>query len=155
VAIKMFHGTAGALLAAEPDDVFDAIVDVEHLPAWNVAIHAVVQTPHGPLVEDAEWVVQARSLWLTRRLSRSRATVIDRGKHRFEYTSRHGDRTSSYVMWAWDVRADIRGSELTVVWAAAYPRSSWRHNRLARIHVWQLETDVRRSLARLERYLAA
>jgi hypothetical protein len=153
MAIEMFYGTVGALLAAEPDDVFDTIVDVEHLPEWNAAVRHVVEAPRGPLVEDSEWVVQARTLRFTRCRSRSRATAVDRGKRRFEYTSRHDDRPSSYVMWAWEVRADIRGSALTVVWAAAYPRSTWERTVLARARAWRLEADVRRSLTSLEMYL--
>jgi hypothetical protein len=151
MAIDVLYGTVGALLAAEPDVGFDTILDVEHLPAWNAAIHAVVKTPRGPLVEDAEWIVQERSPNFTRCHSSSRAAVVDRGKRRFEYTSRPVDLTS-YVMWAWDVRADVRGSELTVV-CAAYPPSSWQHNRLARFRARHVETELRRSLGSLERYL--
>jgi hypothetical protein len=152
MAIEMFYGTVGALLTAEPDDVFDTIVDVYHLPVWNAAVHHVVEGPRGPLVEDSEWVVLTRSPRFMRCRSRSRATVVDREKRRFEYTSRHDDRLSSYVMWAWEVRADIRGSALTVVWAA-HAQSTWRPNLLARIHARQLEPDVRRSLTSLETYL--
>jgi hypothetical protein len=152
MAIQMFYGTVGALLTAAPDEVFDTIVDVEHFPAWNAAVHHVVKVPPGPLVEDSEWVVHARSLCFTRCHSRSRATVVDRAKRHFEYTSRHDGRPSSYVMWAWGVRSDIRGSELTVVWAD-YPRSFRQGSLFARVHARRLEADVRRSLTSLERYL--
>jgi hypothetical protein len=153
MAIEMFYGTVGALFAAEPDDVFDTIVDVSHLPAWNTAVHHVVEAPQGPLVEDSAWVGLARSLCCARCRSRSRATVVDRGKRRFEYTSRHDDRPWSYVMWAWEVRADIRGSELAVTWAAAYSRSFWRPSLLARFHARRFEAAVRGSLTNLETYL--
>jgi uncharacterized protein YndB with AHSA1/START domain len=151
--VEEFHGTAGVVLDASPQQVFAVLVDVARLPEWNAKVHHVIELPGGPVAEDSEWVVQMRAMG-TRWPSRSHATVVDAQGCRFEHTSRTDDGNPSYSMWSWEVRPDICGSELTVTWAM-YVRTFGRRTFAAPLRKPRLEAEVRTSLAGLNLYISS
>jgi uncharacterized protein YndB with AHSA1/START domain len=149
--VDEFHGTASVLLDATPSDAFALLTDVTRLPEWNAHIHHVINESGRAMVEDAEWVVQIRAMG-GRWSSRSRATVVDPDGLSFEHTSRSDDGNPSYALWSWQLRPDIRGSELTVTWAV-YPRSFWRRVLIARVRAPLLDREVHESLAGLNHFM--
>jgi uncharacterized protein YndB with AHSA1/START domain len=149
-AVDEFHGSANVLIDATPDQVFAVLTDIERLPVWNAKVHHVIELPDGPVVEDAEWVIEMRAMG-TRWPSRSHATAVDPANWRFEYTSCTDDGNPSYALWSWEIRSHARGSELTVTWAM-YVRSFWRRVLLSHLRKPKLEAEIRVSLAGLNSY---
>jgi hypothetical protein len=149
--VKEFHGTETVQLAASAREVFDLLVDVDRLPAWNANIHHVIERPDHPLTAGVEWVIQMRAMG-TRWPSRARALTVDSAALRFEHRSCTDDGNPSYALWSWQVVPHEHGSTLTVTWAA-HPRSFWRRLLLARARRPVLANEVRASLAGMDNYL--
>jgi hypothetical protein len=151
--VDEFHGSAGVLLDAAPEQVFAVLTDIAHLPEWNAKVHHVIEQPDGPVVEDAEWVIQMRAMG-SRWPSRSHATVVDPVRGRFEHTSRTDDGNPSYALWSWEVRPHACGSELTVTWAT-YLRTFWRRVLLSYLRKPRVDAEVHLSLAGFNRYISS
>jgi hypothetical protein len=149
--VEEFHGTACGLLDARPEQVFAVLVDVARFPVWNAKVHHVIELPDGPLTEDSEWVIEMRAMG-TRWPSRSHATTVDLEAGRFEHTSRTADGNPSYALWSWEVRPDLRGTELTVTWAM-YVRTFGRRMFAAPLRKPRLNAEVRASLTCLNDYV--
>jgi uncharacterized protein YndB with AHSA1/START domain len=147
-----FHGTESVQLPASAADVFDLLVDVDRLPAWNVHVNHVIERPNQPLAEGVEWVIQMRAMG-TRWPSRARAVNLDRAALIFEHRSCSDDGNPSYALWSWQVTPHESGSTLTVTWAV-YPKSFWRKLLLARARRPVLADEVKASLAGLPTYLS-
>jgi uncharacterized protein YndB with AHSA1/START domain len=147
-----FGGTASTQLDANPQAVFDLLVDPARLPGWNECIQAVLDAPVDPLQVGDDWVVRMRAMGRTWP-SRSHAVVVDRIGLRFSYRSSTDDANPSYVQWAWQVSPREGGSTLTVAWSA-HPATFWRRLVLARVRRPVLAREVRASLGRIGAVLA-
>jgi len=151
--ITEFSGTAQAVLAAEPADVFAAITDVARLPDWNDRIAKVLEPPPGPLAPGAEWVVKMSvppASWP----SRSRVLTCDPHRLVFRHISQSDDGNPSYITWQWTVTPESGGARLSVGWSAC-PRTFWRRLLFARLRRRQLAGEVPASLAALARHVAS
>lgn len=138
---------ASAIIPANADEVFGAVIDIAGLPRWNRAMTTVVEQTR-PFEVGAEWVVEFRVLGQTWR-SRSTVETLDTPGRRFVYRSGSDDGNPSYARWAWDVAADGAGSRVTVTWSL-HPATFWRRVLLARVRGRQLgRSEVPESLAAL------
>lgn len=140
-------------IPADPDVIFEAITDIDGLPAWNDAITTVVEAPT-ELVVGSEWVVELHALgqsWL----SRSSLGNLDREARRFGYRSCTDDGNPSWVDWQWSVDAHPEGARVTVQWDL-HPATFWRKVLFVHIRRRQLaRTEIPASLASLGRHVAA
>ena len=135
---------AKATVAADPDDVFRLITDLERLPDWNLEIPSVLETP--PAVEvGAEWVVRIRAVG-THWDSRSTVTELDPVRRRFSYRSRTDDRNPSHALWRWRIDAAAGGGSEVAVEVDVRPRTFWRRWLLARVRRRSLLAAMHSSL---------
>lgn len=145
--------THTAIIPAQPQAVFEALTDIEGLPAWNGAIAAVVEAP-AALVVGSEWVVELHALG-QRWHSRSTLTKLDPDARRFGYRSCTDDGNPSWVDWQWSVDEHPDGAEVTVAWDL-HPATFWRKVLFVHIRRRQLaRTEIPASLAALDRHVAA
>ncbi len=144
--------TFSRAINAPPDAVFDRVVDVEALPAWNSAITEVIERPDA-LTPGAVWKVKIHALGSTW-VSRSEVKTIDRAGRRFAYRSRSDDDNPSFADWQWKVDATAGGSEITVS-LDANPRSFLRKYLLIHLRKPSLRKEMQASLAKLSELVEA
>lgn len=141
------RATVSRDLSADPDALFETLVNPQRLPEWNKAITRVIETP-AALAPGDEWVVEMSAL-AQRWPSRSQVEVLDRSTRHFQYTSQSDDGNPSYATWSWVVSESSSGSRVTVSWQLN-PRTFWRRALLVRLRHHQLmKTEVPTSLAAL------
>ncbi len=85
-------------LPADPDALFETLVNPHRLPEWNKAITTVIDGPE-TLAPGDEWVVEMAAL-AQRWQSRSQVKVLNCSTRRFEYTSQSDDGNPSYAIWS-------------------------------------------------------
>jgi uncharacterized protein YndB with AHSA1/START domain len=139
-----FEGSATTRVAAPAPAVFDFVTDIDRLPTWNEAIERVTERPNS-IAAGAEWVVIMHPRPLPSWRSRSRIEVLDRQRLRFGYETRTDDGDPTYAKWAWVVRPDGDGSEITVRWDVN-PRTFGRKLIGARMRRRMLAHEVPASL---------
>lgn len=134
-------------LPADPDALFETLVNPHRLPEWNKAITTVIDGPE-TLAPGDEWVVEMAAL-AQRWQSRSQVKVLNCSTRRFEYTSQSDDGNPSYAIWSWVVSETSGGSRVSVSWQLN-PKTFWRRALLARFrHHQLLKSEVPTSLAAL------
>lgn len=135
-------------LSADPDALFETLVNPHRLPEWNTAITRVIDSPE-MLAPGDEWVVEMSAL-AQRWPSRSHVQVLDRSTRQFQYTSQSDDGNPSYATWSWVVSETSSGSRVTVSWQLN-PQTFWRRALLVRLRHHQLmKSEVPTSLAALD-----
>lgn len=134
-------------LPADPDALFETLVNPQRLPEWNKAITRVIDSP-AALEPGDQWVVEMSAL-AQRWPSRSHVKVLDPSTRRFEYTSQSDDGNPSYATWSWVVSETSGGSRVSVSWQLN-PKTFWRRALLVRVRHHQLmKSEVPISLAAL------
>lgn len=135
------------VVGAPPAAVFEALTDIDRLPAWNEVMTSVIESP--PRLEvGADWVVEFHVLG---RSWRSRSTVeeLDEARRRFAYRSRTDDGNPSDAGWTWQVDDDVAGARVTVRFELR-PVTFWRRVLLVRVRARQLaRSELPASLAAL------
>ena len=148
-----FSFTASTVAAASPGEVFDLLTDIDRLPAWNLEIPKVVESPAEMRV-GAEWVVTIRAM-KTRWNSRSRALEVDRQRGRFAYRSQSDDGNPSFADWRWQLDPDpASGGTRVGVEVDVHPRTFLRRRVLSELRRSGLRKAVDQSLAALREQVA-
>lgn len=141
------RATVSRDLTADPDALFQTLVNPQRLPEWNKAIIRVIDSP-AALEPGDEWVVEMSAL-AQRWPSRSRVKVLDPSTRRFEYTSQSDDGNPSFAVWSWVVSETSGGSRVSVSWQLN-PKTFWRRALLVRVrHNQLMKSEVPASLAAL------
>jgi uncharacterized protein YndB with AHSA1/START domain len=138
-------------VAAPPDDVFDRVLDVDHLTEWNREIARIIE-PRAAIEVGAQWVVEIRAVH-THWPSRSELTRVDRDARRFAYRSVTDDGNPSHADWRWQVDPDPAGAHVTVE-VDVRPRTFWRRMLLARYRRRSLRLAINTSLRALAQWAA-
>lgn len=138
-----FRSSVTAEVAADPDELFALITDIDRLPEWNEHIHHVVDAP-AQVVDGSEWVVEMRAMG-TKWDSRSQLQERDPSARRFAYMTRTDDGNPSRAYWNWELTAADGGTQVTVRWEL-HPKTFWRRKLFARIRHHQLKNEVRASI---------
>jgi uncharacterized protein YndB with AHSA1/START domain len=141
-------GTATGTVAASPSAVFDAVTDIDRLPAWNKTIRRVVERPDA-LREGAEWVVAVKPPGMPEWLSRATTVEYDPEGRRFRYRTCTEDGNPSWAMWSWQAEAGSDGTVVTVSWEL-HPETFARRVLLSRVRNRALRREVRESINDLE-----
>jgi uncharacterized protein YndB with AHSA1/START domain len=135
-----------ATTAADPDDVFGLLTDIDRLAEWNDIITRVLHRPTD-LAPGAEWVVEMHAMGQTWS-SRSRVEAIDRPTRRFSYRSGTDDANPSYTVWHWSIEPHPGGSLLSVSWDLN-PRTFWRRHLVVHLRRRALAQEVPASIRQL------
>jgi len=138
--------TAETVIEASPDEVFDRITDIDHLPDWNLEIPKILERPV-TLEVGAQWVVQIHAMH-THWNSRATVVEIDPGRGRFAYRSQTDDGNPSHADWRWDVTPDPAGTLVRVA-VDIRPRTLLRKAIASRVRRRSLHKAMRQSLATL------
>ena len=150
--LTQFRGHVDATVDADPDRVFAALTDIEHLPQWNRRIAKVLRTPPGPLGPGAEWCVKMvvpPATWP----SKARVVTYDPDRRVFAHVSQSDDGNPSFAEWTWTVTPAGAGSRVRVEWVVN-PKTFWRRLLFARLRDRQLPREVEASMAALAYHLA-
>ena len=137
-------------VAADRDDVFDVITDIEHLPDWNLEIPRVVEMP--PVLEvGASWVVAIHAM-RTRWESSSTVLELDRARGRFAYRSQTVDGNPSSADWRWVLEPGASGGTDVTVEVDLRPRTFVRRWVLSELRRPSLRRAMHTSLAALREH---
>jgi uncharacterized protein YndB with AHSA1/START domain len=150
--LTQFRGRVDASIDADPDRVFAALTDIEHLPQWNRRIAKVLRMPPEGLVPGAQWCVKMAvppATWP----SKAQVVSYDPARRVFAHVSQSDDGNPSFIEWTWTVTPTAGGSTVRVEWVAS-PKTFWRRLLLARIRERQLPREVEASMAALAYHLA-